>query len=908
MLSMDKTQMLTKFSKDPDSYYRVELFDDEGFERKRCTTCQRYFWTQEQDQILCPDDDVECAYSFIGNPPTSKRLDYAAAWKQIESFFVNAGHESISRYPVVSRWRDDLYFTIASIVNFQRPTGSGIEFVFPAPSIIVPQPCIRFNDIGNVGITGRHFSSFCMIGQLSVPDDGGYWKDECVNLDYKMLTGPFGIPKKSITFVEDVWSGGGSFGSSLEYFVGGLELGNAVFTEFEGDLESSKRLDRRVIDMGAGLERFSWITMGTPTAYDCCFGPITLHMANNAGIEIDNDILCNYFKAIGQNMSTTSDVSNARLRALESCHGIIPSFKTNVIAPLERIYLIADHLRTLIFAITDGALPSNVGGGYNLRVLLRRMMAQFAHLEGKHDIDELIDLHTTYLASTYPEFAEASKEIKEIIALEINRHSEMRTRVKSIALKMSKSKSDPTVDELITLYESDGVPPDYLKELGAIRQIPSEFYERLDALHQPAKKKSPARRGELDGLERTVQLFHGDDPHEFDAKVLRAGKNYVVLDRTSFYARSGGQEPDFGTISGFNVIDVTAHSGVIIHILDDGVLKEGDNVKCVIDSARRSAITIHHTCTHILNSSARNVLGSWVWQHSAFKNEKYARLDITHHSALTQDEISKIESMANLVVRKNVLVNIIEYTRNEAESKFGFRIYQGGVVPVDAVRIVSVGDFDVEACGGTHTKRTGEIGLVKIIRTERIQDGVIRLVFTAGNAAITHIQSQDHSMNRIANALEADRQKIVESVERTIQNAETLRTRTRNLIKRSAQHAAIAAVDASQKIGNVQLYAITDDELDAEYHIAVGSAAILVEPKLVYLALIREGERIRIVVYSGKDVTGKMCAGNLVRETSAILGGSGDGNERFGQGGGINGSKINDALVLAKRLASESVL
>lgn len=900
---MDKAALLAKFSSDPDSYYRVELFEKEGFERRQCTKCSRYFWTSNAEKTLCPDDDINDAYSFIGGPPTKKRLDYAAAWRQIESFFVGSGHESISRYPVVCRWREDLYFTIASVVDFQRPTGSGIEFELPAPSLVVPQTCVRFNDIGNVGITGRHFSSFCMIGQLSIPDGGGYWKDECIDLDYRMLTGPLGLAKSDITFVEDVWSGGGSFGSSLEYFVGGLELGNAVFTEFQGNLESGTRLERRIIDMGAGLERIAWMTMGTPTAYDCCFGPITGRMSEAASVDVDTEALCKYFRTVGQNMSSGS-VTDARTRAITSC-GITKEFEEGVIVPLERIYVIADHLRTLAFAITDGALPSNVGGGYNLRVLLRRMMDQLARLGGRHDIDELVDLHTEYLRSTYPEMGESGSEIKEILALEASRYSQMRSRTESIVGKMRKSDSEPTVDELVTLYESDGIQPDYLKEIGAIRAVPQEFYERLELLHRPTAKKVTAQDAGLEGLPRTDPLFHGDDPHEFEARVLRTGEDFVVLDRTSFYARSGGQEPDFGTVGGFEVTDVSAHSGVIVHTLKGGVPKEGSVVKCAIDVTRRGAITAHHTCTHILNSSARSVLGSWVWQHSAFKDAKYARLDITHHSALTRKEIAKIESLANSVVRQDLPVNISAYARSEAESKFGFRIYQGGVVPVDKVRIVSVGDFDVEACGGTHVSRTGQIGLIRIVQTERIQDGVVRLVFAAGAAAVEHMQDQDQSMARIGAALGADRQKIAESVERAMGASELLRSKNKSLIRRSSDLAATAAVGAAKKTGSVLLYTELEEELDAEYHIAVGSKAVLAEPTLVYLALVREGERVRIVAYSGDAASKSVRAGELVRIVASVLGGSGGGSERFGQGGGTDASKMGEAMQQAEKAVLE---
>ena len=195
------------------------------------------------------------------------------------------------------------------------------------------------------------------------------------------------------------------------------------------------------------------------------------------------------------------------------------------------------------------------------------------------------------------------------------------------------------------------------------------------------------------------------DPKKFDAKVLKSFDRYVVLDKTSFYARGGGQEPDHGKINDFEVVDVTKHGDIVVHELKDGIPKQGDAVSCVVDSTRRDGITKNHTSTHILNTSARSVLGSWVWQHSAFKEEDHARLDITHHSALTEEEVSQIEQTANSIVEKDIQVKIENFDRGTAEQKYGFRIYQGGVVPVKSVRIVSIGDLDIEACGGTHVKK-----------------------------------------------------------------------------------------------------------------------------------------------------------------------------------------------------------
>ena len=199
---------------------------------------------------------------------------------------------------------------------------------------------------------------------------------------------------------------------------------------------------------------------------------------------------------------------------------------------------------------------------------------------------------------------------------------------------VSKLNQKPTVDDLIRLYESDGVTPDYLKEMKVISDTPSTFYSKLSELHQ-SKKQKEQERISLEELPETELLYYGGDPKEFDAQILKSFDKYVVLDKTSFYPRGGGQEPDHGTIGKFEVVDVVKHGNVVVHELKNGIPEEGNRVSCLVDSKRRGGITKNHTSTHILNSSTRNILGSWVWQHSAFKEEDHARLDITHHSALT---------------------------------------------------------------------------------------------------------------------------------------------------------------------------------------------------------------------------------------------------------------------------------
>lgn len=900
---MNKDEILAKFSSEPERYYKIRLFEEQGFTRKSCIVCKRFFWTLDSGRNACPDHSDD-TYSFIGNPPTSKRFDYTEAWKQVESFFVKNGHTSISRYPVVCRWRDDLYFTIASIVDFQRVMGSKVVFEFPANPLVVPQTCLRFKDIENVGVTGRHFSSFCMIGQHSIPNNKGYWKDECVDLDFRLLTESFGIDKNEITFVEDVWAGGGSFGSSLEYYVRGLELGNAVFTEFQGELGNHTTLDQKIIDMGAGLERFAWITMGTPTAYDCCFGPITQKLFQKIGIDTDSKILTRYFTEIARNLEKFPDLSQVRKAAIKASN-LSESNLAKMITPLEGLYMIADHLRTLIFAISDGALPSNVGGGYNLRIILRRIMATIDRLGLKLDLDELIDSHIDYLKKTYPELEQYRSEVKTIIGIEVGRYHESKSRMEKIAQNLKAQKKTLNVDDMIRLYESDGVTPDYLKEYDVISEIPDSFYSKLSDLHQSEKKKA-TEEFDLAGIPETDLLFYKDDPARFDAKVLKVIKGkFVVLDRTSFYARGGGQEPDHGKIDGQDVIDVTKHGNVVLHEIKGAAPKEGSTVSCELDVMRRTNITKHHTSTHVVNSSARNVLGSWVWQHSAFKEKDYGRLDITHHSSLTDDEVKKIENYANSIIQKNFPVTIQEYERGQAEQTFGFRIYQGGVVPVKAVRIVKIEDFDVEACGGTHVKRTGELGLIKITKTERIQDGVIRMEFVSGQAAIDFVQKQEGDIMSIIKSLGTNREKLLKSFEHAMTDSETAKKKLKQLIKRTSTTDAKEAINAAKVFGPVKFYHVIDEELDEEFHIAVGDEAIKQDPTLLYCAVIVKGSGIRIIVFAGEKANFK--AGDLIKEISSKLGGSGGGDARFAQGGGKDTSKLSEALAHAELLIKKTV-
>lgn len=902
---MGKKELQSIFSSNPEKYYEVSLFNNVGFKRYSCNICDRYYWSINE-KLTCPEHEQ---YGFIGRSPSSKKIGYVDTWKLISEYFKNKNHHIIGRYPVVCRWREDLYYTIASIVNFQRIMGNNVIFELPYNPLVVPQICLRFNDIDNVGVSGRHYTSFCMVGQVCNSDSiGGYWKDECIELDYNMLTAVLGIPKEEIIFMEDVWLGAGAFGYSLEYYVRGLELGNAVFTEFEGNEKQYKTMPNRIIDMGAGLERLTWITNGTPTSYDCCFGPIINSIVNITSIDTNTDILTKYFTSISSKIDVYSDYRKLKNDILSEL-SIDRDKLLGIILPYEAIYTIADHTRTLLFSISDGSLPSNVGGGYNLRVLLRRILSLIERYGWNLRLEEICDLHIDYLKDIFPELQEHREDVREILYIESKRYKESRKRMIDIAQSMKKKTNSLDVSDLIRLYESDGITPDLLVETGVMETVPSLFYTKLAELHAQGKAVSNASVSMVDinRLPPTRLLYYENSlMRTFEAIVIKViDKKYVILDKTAFYPRGGGQEPDKGVIDNFKVIEVIKQGDTVIHVLEKEFdILEGRNVTAIVDDNRRNRITKHHTATHILNAASREILGSWVWQNSAFKDEDYGRLDITHHSSLQRDELNAIENRANEIVRENVPLSINFYDRNYAEQTFTFRIYQGGVAPSAKVRVVKIQNFDVEACGGTHVIRTGDIGLIKITKSERIQDGVIRLEFVAGEAALHHIQRQDSQIHDIITTLSTSKDKVVDSVIKNTNDLEYSKRKVKSIVRKVSETVARQIIADAKKVSNgIKFYVICDDELDSEYYITIGEKVVKLDSNLVFVAILYQGSRIHTLVFCGENAVAlNKHAKEIAKIISQTIGGSGGGTNYFGQGGGRYKDKINDALISVEEL------
>jgi alanyl-tRNA synthetase len=515
-----------------------------------------------------------------------------------------------------------------------------------------------------------------------------------------------------------------------------------------------------------------------------------------------------------------------------------------------------------------------------------------------------MDLQIDYLKSMYPELQEHQNDIRTIIGIESSRYVGSRERMDSIANSLIKTKKTLTTEDLIRMYESDGITPDFLVEAGIIESIPPSFYSKLAELHGSQKVLQEDKKYEsVEHLQPTKLLYYEDESiREFSGKILKViNNNYIVLDQTAFYPRGGGQEPDFGEIEGMKVTDVEKHIDVVIHKLEfpsnKEVFVEGKQVKGIVYDHRRNSITRHHTATHILNSSARTNLGSWVWQNSAYKEENYARLDITHHSALNREEIERIENTANDIIRRNLPITIKIYDRGEAEQRYSFRIYQGGAVPSSNVRIVNIEGWDIEACGGTHVGTTGEIGLIKITKSERIQDGVVRLEFVAGDSAVRYIEKQEAYLNAIANILGSSKEKVLESLEKVMADQDAAKRTFRLLLKKTSDLISENILQSAKVLsGDIKIYSYKDEGLGEEYSIAIGEKSIEKDPMLVFLSLVLSGNGIRVIVFVGSKAQGVLSAGKIAKEISNQLGGSGGGNERFGQGGGKHVEKIDETM------------
>jgi alanyl-tRNA synthetase len=904
--------------------YRLEYFEEEGFTRLACSECGDHFWTLDPDRETC--GEPPCAdYGFIDDPGFAEELTLEEARERFCSFFADRGHGRVDPYPVAAnRWRDDVLLTQASIYDFQPHVTSG-DSPPPANPLVVSQPCIRMQDIDNVGKTGRHTMAFEMGGHHAFNAEEGsgyayegevYWKEECVEYCMDLLA-DVGADLEDVTLIEDPWVGGGNAGPAFEVIYRGLELATLVFMQFEqdpdGDYEMKdgntySRMDRRVIDTGYGIERWAWMSQGTPTIYEAIYPEMIETLTGMAGIshtEAEADLLHRASKLAGHmDIDEAEDMESAR-ETIAAELDVSTARLAELMEPMEDVYAIADHCRTLAYMLGDGIVPSNVGTGYLARMVLRRTKRLCDGLGIDTPLDELVDVQADRLG-----YADRDT-IREMVRTEVEKYAETLERgtrkVRGIASEYAERGEAIPAEELIELYDSHGIQPGTVEEIAAEFDAevdrPEEFYALVAERHEETREGN-AEPGErsiedtIEGLPETERLYYEDQERtEFEAMVLEVFEREegydVVLDGTMFYPEGGGQPPDHGTLSSdertVEVTDVQRVDGVILHQCD-GDPGTGEFVRGQIDGDRRRRLMQHHTATHVIGHAAREVLGDHVRQAGARKGTDSARLDVRHYRRISRADQREIERVANEVVTANTPVSQEWPERHEAEAEHGFDIYQGGIPPGERIRLIRV-EEDVQACGGTHVSRTGDIGTIKIMGTEPIQDGVERITFAAGPAAIEHVQEMEDALLDAADTFDVAVEAVPETAERFFEEWKERGKRIDDLTEQLAA-ARAGGGEAGEEVdldGATAVVRRIDTGMD---ELRATANAIVEEGKVAVLGSGTDGAQFVVGVPEGVDID----AGEVVSDLAATVGGGGGGPPDFAQGGGPDADRLEEAL------------
>ena len=470
-----KKKMKPKFKEEFQKYYPVKKLEELGFHRGICTKCGTGFWNVDPNRTTCDDTVCSGGYRFIGKPMGTKKLTYKGAWDKYVEIFKQWDYKPLDRYPVVARWYDELYFTAAGINAFQPFIVAGQQDP-PYQRVLEPQMCLRFNDIDNVGVTGTHYTSFIMAGQHvfnSKRLGESYWMPEGIEQIYTFLKNGLAIPPSEITFHEDIWAGGGNFGPSIEYFSGGMELGNQVYIQY--DSATFKQLDTRVIDMGAGLERWAWFSSGQFSSYMTTFPKVMKYLFENTGYKPDADIWTKFMRYSGTlNVDEVDDVRTA-WSTVASHLGLDYQQLRDAILPVRSLFVLADHARTLLFAVHDGALPSNVGGGYNLRNLLRRCYSLIDEYQFDLDFHQIFETHMDEIGSWFTELKERGS-LFDVLDLEKERYSETNTKNKAFIDRIVKEMDEISEDELLKMYDWKGITPEAILDVNPTIKIAVVFY------------------------------------------------------------------------------------------------------------------------------------------------------------------------------------------------------------------------------------------------------------------------------------------------------------------------------------------------------------------------------------------------------------------------------------------------
>jgi alanyl-tRNA synthetase len=852
------------------------------------------------------------------------------------SFYESKGHLRLPSFPLVPKGDQSLLLINSGMAPL-KPYFKGEEEP-PRHRVTTCQKCIRTPDIERVGKTARHGTFFEMLGNFSF---GDYFKHEAIAWAWEFCTQVMKLPKDKlwVTVYEDddetieIWNkehnvplerivrlgkednfweiGTGPCGPCSEiyydrgpeYSCGSLNCGvgcdcdryvefwNLVFTQFDSDGQGNYgKLAKPNIDTGMGLERLGCIMQGADNLFEVdTVKSIMKHVGRLSGIAYKND--------------KKSDVS---------------------------LRVITDHIRSTTFMVCDGVLPSNEGRGYVLRKLLRRA-ARHGRLLGIKGcfLCDLCDTVINESKTAYPELLEKRDYIKKVILMEEEKFADTIDSGLSILKNiMDKLKEDGLIEitgeDAFRLYDTYGFPLDLTREIASDDGLTVDECG-FDRLMQEQKEKSRAARAalgdfgwsgngdiDLSGVNKTV--FKGYEALSTESKVLviiKDGESQsmasdgekvtVVLDKTPFYGESGGQIGDEGIIStengGIAVTDTQkTHDGVFLHMgTVFGELSAGDEVTAVVTKETRDAVMRNHSATHLLQKALQTILGSHIAQAGSLVSPESLRFDFSHFAALTQEEITAVENLVNNSILAGMPVNICEMSIEEAQKTGAMALFNEKYG--DIVRVVNMGDYSVELCGGTHVDNTAKIGLFKIISESSVAAGVRRIEGVTGLKVLKLLNDKAVVIETIAETLKTNAAGVIPKAEQVMGEIKNLSKEINTLNSKMAAYMTEDMIKNADMVGGLSVITATVKGYNTD---ALKTMADIIKEKsasAVCVLMSQDGNKVNVVASAGKDAISKGAhSGNIVKAVAKILGGGGGGRPDIATAGGKNPSMMEQAI------------
>jgi alanyl-tRNA synthetase len=841
-------------------------------------------------------------------------------------FFRKNGHAVVPSSSLVPGNDSTLLFTNAGMVQFKDVFLGKEQRDYSRAA--TAQRCVRaggkHNDLENVGYTARHHTFFEMLGNFSF---GDYFKREAIHFAWNFITGTLGIPKDRLwvtVFREDdeaarvwteeigidptrctrlgegpnFWSMGetGPCGPCSEIFYdhgpeipGGppgspeedgdrfVEIWNLVFMQYDRSADGVLTpLPKPSVDTGMGLERTAAVMQGVHSNYDIDLFKSLIHAAAE--------------------LTGTQDLESSSLR------------------------VIADHIRACTFLIIDGVVPSNEGRGYVLRRIIRRAIRHGYKLGQEQPFfHKLVPSLVREMGSYYTELLAGEARASQILAQEENRFAEtLTTGMALLDAEAAKLKSSVIPGATVfRLYDTYGFPLDLTADVARERGLTIDqagFDVAMNA--QRGRARAASKFGAE--LRDTVKLSGTTDFSGYDrlaaqgrvtalvfdgslVDILRSGQEgQVVLDHTPFYAESGGQIGDSGQLVGaaacFTVRDTQkigaayAHSGV----LESGELKIGDTVEAQVDAGRRSAIALNHSATHLLHAALRQVLGKHVQQKGSLVAADRLRFDFSHTQGLSSEELRRVEELVNTAIRGNAPAETRVMALDEAVAAGAMSLF--GEKYANDVRVLSIGDFSMELCGGTHVERAGDIGLFKIIGESGVAAGVRRIEAMTGQAAYEWVVRTDQVLRDVATMLRGSREGVDEKVRELVDRSRKLEKEVQQLKSKLASGQGGDLSTQAKDVGGIKVLAAQIEGADAK---ALREAVDRLKSKLgssvVVLATVQDGKGMLVAGVSA-DLLGRLKAGDIAGVVAAQVGGRGGGRADFAQAGGTQPEKLSEAL------------